>query len=178
MRLENKQVIYKNLSLDQEIKGYTLGGTTSSFNGIVKDINAANVTVWAWGNSNLERKISSEAMFMIEMTEAEFNDKYREGAKEVLKNIQNKLNYDELGSHEMWNSWLYGTPYEMAKSCQENHMKIIGHSSDIIPKTSMISGEIYNLGVCVECDDGERIWCHYSTKCLEDLLDRYSELLS
>ena len=41
--------------------------------------------------------------------------KYRDSAMQVIKNIQNTLHRDEIGEHEMWNSWLYGTPFEIAK---------------------------------------------------------------
>ncbi len=60
--------------------------------------------------------------------------KILEKAKEVLKGIQNKLHGDELRYHELWNTWLHGTPYEIASYCVKNNMKVTGHSTDITPK--------------------------------------------
>jgi hypothetical protein len=173
---ENKKVTFKNLTVGQEIKGIEDGSLCSSFNAIIKDINPAFVTYWMWGKADREEKVRSDVMFLIEMTEEDFNDKYREKAKEVLNNIQNKLNYDEIGYHEMWNSWLYGTPYEIAKECINENITIRGYSSDIGYKTDL-SGEILDIGVCAEYEDGERFWCHFSTKCLNDLLSDNNDLL-
>lgn len=94
-------------------------------------------------------------MFIVEMTEKEFEDKYRDRAKEVIVGIQNKLHGDELGYHEMWNAWLYGSPYEIASHCVKNSMKVIGHSTDITPKIAMFSGDTLDAGVCAEYENGE-----------------------
>ena len=111
------------------------------------------------------------------MSDEEFKNKYREKAKEVIKNIQNRLLYDEIGYHEMWNLWLYGTPYEMAAYCEKEKIKIIGHSTDITPKIAMFSRDTLDVGVCAEYEDGERFWCHYRSSDIEKLLERYSELV-
>ncbi len=174
---ENKKVTYKHLKVGQEIKGTELGNCSSGFSAIVKDINPAFVTVLMWGKD--EKKISSEAMFNVEMTDSEIEEKYWNQAKEVLKSIQNKLGHDEIGYHEMWNSWLYaGTIFEVAGYCQKEKIKIRGHCTDIIPKTAMFSGEVLDIGVCAEYEDGERFWCHYRSSDLARLLKRNKELLT
>lgn len=175
--MERKYVTYKNLKSGQEILGTKDGNLTSAFKAYVKDINPNFVTVEKWRKGGDTEKISTHYMFAVEMTEKEFEDKYREGAKEVIKNIQNKLHKDQLGYHEMWNSWLYGTPFEIAKACKENKMKIVGHCGDIIPKQNLINDDTQDIGVCAEYEDGERFWCHYSTDLLESMFEMWGDEL-
>lgn len=174
---EYKYITYKHLKIGQEIHGYKLGNSTSSFRAYVKAINPNYITVAKWQPNGYEEKIDSSALFSVEMSEEEFIKKYREKAKEVISNIQNKLLYDEIGYHEMWNSWLYGTPYEIASYCVKNKMKIVGHSTDIVPKIAMFSGDTLDVGVCAEYEDGDRMWCHYRSSDIDEMLERYSELL-
>ena len=169
--MENKYVTYKNLKIGQEIKGTRDGDCTCGFTAYVKDINSAFVTVEMWRKGGEEKKINSDVMFSVEMTEKEFNDKYRYKALDVIKNIQNKLYKDQIGYHEMWNSWLYGNPFEIASVCIKHDISIVGHCTDIVHKVNVFSGEELDIGVCAEYSDGERFWCHFSSKMIEDLLE-------
>ena len=176
--MEKKYVTYKNLKIGQEISGTKDGNLTSMFHAFIKEINPNFVTVEKWRKGGDIEKISTHCLFAVDMTEKEFEDKYREEAKEVFKNIQNKLYKDQIGYHEMWNSWLYGTPYEIAKACKENDMKVVGYCDDIVAKENWISGDIQDIGVCAEYSDGERFWCHFSTKTLNDMIEIWSEDLA
>lgn len=175
--MEHKLVTYKNLKIGQKIKGHEDGGYSSSYTGFVKSINSAFVVVSMWLWDGCEENIDASYMFRVEMTDEEFKQKYREQAIKVLKGINHKLNKDEIGCHEMWNAWLYGTPYEMAKYCVEENIKVIGYSSDIVPKSAMFSGDMLDIGVCAEYEDGERFWCHYRYSDIETMLESYKELL-
>lgn len=175
--MDYKLVTYKHLVVGQEIKGTTIGECSRYFSAFVTSINPAYVTVEMWMKNGKEAKIDSSLMFMVEMSEKEFEDKYRDKAKEVLVGIQNKLHGDELGYHEMWNAWLYGTPYKIAEYCIENNMKVVGHSSDITPKLTMFSGETLDIGVCAEYENGERIWCHYKLEDIKKMIEKYKDLL-
>lgn len=174
--MEEKAVTYKNLKVGQKIKGTEFAGGFHGFSAFVKAVNPAYVTVEMWRKGGNVEKIDASLMFRIEMTEEEFKEKYRDEAKEVIKGIQNKLHGDELGYHEMWNAWLYGTPYEIASYCVKNKMKVVGHSSDITPKHAMFSGEVLDVGVCAEYEDGERLWCHYRSEDIKKMLERYKNL--
>lgn len=175
--MECKKVTYKNLKVGQKIEGTEGDGCTRFFTAYVKYINASYVTVEMREKGGHEERIDSSLMFMVEITEEEFNMRYREKAREVLKGFQNVLHGDEIGSHEMWNSWLCGTPYEIAKYCIDNDMMVVGYSTDIIPKTAMFSGDTLDAGVCAEYSDGDRIWCHYRTEDIRSMLEEYRELL-
>ena len=175
--MELKRVTYKNLKLGQEINGTYKEGLYRGFRAFVKDINLAYVTVEMWEKGGKEEKISTDHLFRVEMSEKEFEQKYRNGAKEVLQGIQNKLHGDEIGYHEMWNSWLFGTPYEIAKYCVGNKMKIVGYSTDIVPKQTF-QEDIMDAGVCAEYEDGERIWCHFWSSRIKEMVNRYKDLLN
>ncbi|MEG2001005.1 MAG: hypothetical protein RR053_06405 [Evtepia sp.] len=176
--MEEKFVTYRNLKVGQKIKGVKDGGRHSMFTAFVKSINTVYVTVEMFNLGGNEKKIDSSAMFCIELTDDEFNDKYREKAKEALCGIQNKLHYDEIGYHEIWNAWLCGTPYEIAKYCVEKDMKVVGYSSDIAPKIAMFSGDVLDVGVCAECADGERFWCHFRKSDIDKMIERYHDLIA
>lgn len=176
-QMETKLVTYKNLKEGQVIKGTKGDGHCRMFTAFVKSINPVFVTVELWNKGGKEEKINSTLMFEVEMTEKEFESKYREKAKEVLKGIQNKLHGDELGYHELWNTWLHGTPYEIASYCVKNNMKVVGHSTDITPKIAMFSGDTLDVGVCAEYDDGERIWCHFRSGDIQKMVRNYTELV-
>ena len=92
--------------------------------------------------------------------------------------MQNRLQEHEIGQHEMWNAWLYGgSLYEVADECEQHKMKVIGYCPDIRTKVSMFGRDL-DIGICAEYEDGDRIWCHYSTQDLEDLNADYGYLLS
>lgn len=175
--MEEKLVTWKNLKVGQEIGGTRDDNWDRSFRAIVKSINPAFVTVEMWRAGGKEEKINSDAMFRVEMSEKEFKEKYREKAIEVLEGIQNKLHRGEIGEHEMWNAWLCGTPYEIAKYCVKEGMSVIGHSTDITPKIAMFSGDTLDAGVCAEYEDGDRIWCHFRSGDIGKMLEKYKELL-
>lgn len=176
--MENKYVTYKHLKIGQEIKGTKDGNLTSGFTAYVKDINPNFVTIEKWRKGGNTEKISTHCLFRVNMTEKEFNAKYKEKAKEVIANIQNKLYKDQIGYHEMWNSWLYGNPFEIASACIKHDISIVGHCTDIVHKVNMFSGEELDIGVCAEYSDGERFWCHFSTKTLNDMIEIWGEDLA
>lgn len=175
--MEDKLVTYKHLKVGQKINGTEGGGCHRFFSAIVKSINPAYVTVEMWRKGGDKEKIDASLMFSVEMSEKEFEDKYRDKAKEVIAGIQNKLYGDELGYHEMWNSWLYGTPYEIASYCVKNNMMVVGYSTDIAPKHAMFSGDILDVGVCAEYEYGERFWCHYRSEDIKEMIERYKDLI-
>lgn len=175
---ERKKVTYKHLKKGQEIKGVEYENCSSSFIAYVKDINPAFVTVEKWNPGGTEEKINAEAMFLIEMMEEEIREKYNKKAGDIVRNIQNSMLYDEIGCHEMDNSWLYGDPWELAQKCAGKKLSILGHCRDITPKTAIFSGDVLDVGVCAEDEDGDRFWCHFRSEHIRMLVrsyERYQE---
>lgn len=169
--MEYKYVRYKRLKKGMEIKGTKDGSRTSLFTAYVKDINPSFVTVNMWRKDGTEEKLSTHMEFALEMTEEDIKVKYFEKAKEVVANIQNKLYKDQIGYHEMWNSWLFGTPFEIAQACSRENIKIVGYCDDIVVKHNLFSSAAMDIGVCAEYEDGERFWCHFSRELVSDLME-------
>lgn len=175
---ESRKVTYRQLKKGQEIKGTESGSCSSGFTAYVKDINPAFVTVEMWRPGGKEEKIDSDAMFLVEMTDEEIRAKYNDKAWEIVQNIQTHLLRHEIGYHEMCNSWLSGNPWELAQACAAQKLSVLGHCKDIIPKTAMFSGDILDVGVCVETEDGDRFWCHFRSGDIWKLVriyERYQE---
>lgn len=116
-------------------------------------------------------------MFMVELTREEFEKKYLKRARDVYANIQNRLAKYEIGTHEMWNGWLSGDPYEMAQYETRDGFKVVGYCPDIVPKTSWF-GDSLDVGVCIEYEDGNRYWCHYRMSQINEMLEWYKEELA
>lgn len=175
---EEKSVTWRSLQPGQEMRGYANGNSRSYFKGFVESASAVEVVWHMWTPDGALTSMPSEGvMFFIEMGSHEFSLKYREGAKQAILAMQNRLAKYEIGYHEMSNGWLYGTPYEIAKECQGMGVKIVGHCTDIVPKIAMFSGDALDIGVCAEYEDGERFWCHYRSTDIERLVHFYGEEL-
>lgn len=169
---EYKKVTYKSLKIGDEIQGANGCGRYNSFRGYVKSINPSYVTIEMWRPGGDEKQFSTECFFLLPMDEEEFRQKYNEKAAECVENIQKVLYHDAIGPHSQWNSWLSSDPWELAQACVSKKLNIIGHCKDIVPKHSW-AGNILDVGVCVEDDDNDRFWCHFSNKSIEVLVRRY-----
>lgn len=171
-----KYVTAKNLTKGQKIFGTKTNDSLNFFTGYVKEINCAYVILNKWKPDGEEEKIDSNLMFEVYMPDEEFEKKYAEGAVKVLIDIQNTLSYDEIGYHEMWNGWLYGNPFEIAKDCEHEKIHILGHCSYIQPKYIGYNlSETLDIGVCAEYEDGERFWCHYSSAHMKEMIKTYGK---
>lgn len=162
---DTKFVTAKNLKVGQEIKGYKIENRRWMCDKVIKEVTPFQIRI-AWKDVDEGEWIDASAMFEIELTDKEIYEKYRKDAKEIYNALQNKLLYDEIGYHEMWNSWLAYDLYKLAQLCRQEKIKIVGYSEDIIPKNSW-AGELLDIGVCAEYENGERFWCH----CSRDIFD-------
>lgn len=172
---ELKYVTYKHLKKGQKIDGALSDSSKMSFVGYVKEVNAAYVIIEMWEPGGMEEKYSSEWLYGIELTDEEFREKYNAIAGEVVTALQNRMNRDEIGSHEMANGWLQSDPWEMACACYVRKYIVLGHCNDIIPKQSFLGGEPLDAGVCVEDEDGDRFWCHFRSETIEIMARRYEK---
>lgn len=171
---EEKYVTYRHLKKGQEISGTKQGNSWSGFKGYVKEANAAYVILELWNPGGPEERYpSEETLFGIEMTEEEIKEKYNQMAGTVVKAIQNRLENYEIGYHEMFNSWLSSDPWEMAQACAKKNLIIIGSCYDIPQKHAMFSGELLDVGICAEDEDGDRFWCHFKSDNIEIMKRRY-----
>lgn len=168
----SKYVTAKNLKVGDKIEGIKDGNSHKMFTAYIKEILPHKVILDMWKRDSGDTKeFNTEVLFEVPLTEDEFNLKHLDIAKEILKALKNKLLTDQIGAHEMWNSWLYGSIFEIAAACKKDNMRVIGVCEGILPKRSWLSDELLDLGVCCEYEDGDRIWCHYSNKMLSDLFE-------
>jgi len=164
-----KEVTRKHLKPGQEIHGYKLGNRTCSGVYYVKQVCVAYVLVEKWKIGGMEEKLDPDAIFRVEMTEEEFREKWNEKAIGAIKNIKNPLHYDEIGCHEICNSWLSSDPWEFAYECDKRKLRVVGHSKEICAKRTMFCDRVLDVGVCVEDEDGDRFWCHFSSEDMETM---------
>lgn len=160
MRKDTKMVTAKNLKVGQTIQGWKIGNSNCMCRKVVQEVTPFRVRV-AWQMEDEGEWVDASAMFEVELTDKEFYEKYRKDAEEIQSALKNKMLRDEIGYHEMWNAWLSYDLYEMACCCRKKKMKIIGYTEDIVPKHSW-AGELLDIGICVEEEDGTRFWCHTS----------------
>lgn len=170
---EDKKVTYKHLKIGRRINGTEYEKTRCGFTGYVKDINSAYVTVEMWRQGGEERKVDSRSIFLIPMTEEEIIEKYNKMAGKIIEAIQNRMHRDEIGEKEMWNAWLSSNPWEMAQLCKNKKITVIGHCRDIAPKHAMFSGDVLDIGVCAEDEDGYRFWCHFRSDYITTMKKNY-----
>ena len=164
---ETKYVTYKHLKIGQRIEGWKEDNSFHLAWATVKAINSIYVTLMIFGKN--EEKVTSEtAMFEVKLTDKEICNKYRNDVKEIMESLKNRLEYDEIGYHEMWNSWVCYDPYEMAAYCRQEKFKIVGYHELEVPKRSW-TGTWLDIGIVAEYENGERFWCHTSKEIFDYL---------
>lgn len=55
----------------------------------------------------------------------------------------------------------------------KKNLTIIGSCYDIPQKHAMFSGELLDVGICAEDEDGDRFWCHFKSDSVEVMKRRY-----
>ena len=160
MHRDTKWVTAKNLKVGDKIQGWKIGGSRHMCSKVVQEVTPFQVRV-AWRMEEDGEWVDASAMFEVELTDKEFYTKYRKDVEELQIALQNKLLRDEIGRHEMWNAWTAYDLYELAWNCRKEKIKILGWTEDITPKHSW-AGQLLDVGLCVENEEGERFWCHVS----------------
>lgn len=167
-----KEVTYKHLTVGQEVKGVRGEGRYQGFTGYVDEINPAFVTVAMWRIDGRKEQYSTDYMFIVEMTNEEYRDRWNKKAGEVVKALQSRMNPNDIGGHSMYNVWISTNPWEMAEACEKRKLHLLGYCPDI-PARHSASGNLLDIGFCVETEDGNRFWCHARSSYLEVLARRY-----
>lgn len=167
-----KEVTYKHLRVGQKIEGVKTGGTYEGFTGYVDEINPAFVTVAMWRVDGRKVKYSTGHIFVVEMTEDEYRERWNKKAGEIVKALQNRMSLDEIGGHSMYNAWISTNLWEMAEACERKKLHLLGYCPDI-PSRHSVSGYLLDIGFCVETEEGDRFWCHARSSNLETITRRY-----
>lgn len=170
---ENKKLTWRQLRPGDQIKGTEDKKFRSGFSAFVKEINPAYVTVEMWTKGGREEQLSSDLMFLVPISEDEFILKYNRAAGEIISALKHRLVKDEIGQKEQWNAWVSSNPWELAQNCRKEKLKIVGYSREIVPKESWASGDLLDVGICAEDEDGDRIWCHFRGTDIERMTKMY-----
>ena len=174
MKTEYTDVTWRKLKIGDKVHGWRVGGKHIFAEATVKEVNTAYVILSKFDKYD-ERVDSETAVFQVDCSDDEYHAKYQDSAKAIVKALKNKIPDYEFGYHEMWNAWVDIDPYAMAKACKENNMKIIGVVYLSVPKYSLL-GEIMEVGICCEYENGERFWCHTFRSTIEYITDKYAYL--
>ena len=172
---DKKELKSNELTIDMEIVSYKNIETKEihMIHLIVSEIGEDFVSLnYTDGNHYVTLTNLDQYIFERNLTEEEFENKYHSDVEDIVEALNNKLAQVD-GCHEMYNSWLYaGSLSKIASKLREDNMKIIGYATLTVPKTTFF-GEVLDIGVVAEYEDGDRIWCHASDKYRLDLLERY-----
>ena len=166
---EEKYISFSELKVGMEIEGYKKGGMTGVCSKEIVSIKN-NTVSFNWGDPLEE---ASDYMFAIALTDEELKEKYKNEVQEIKEALNHKLGQVD-GYHEMWNTWLYSSSdlTKMASELKQNNLRIIGYATLTVPKHSMFSDKVLNIGIVAErTDSGERIWCHASDEYRKELLE-------
>lgn len=161
-----KYVTYKHLTIGKQISDWKEGRSTHFATAVVKDINPAYVTLLVFGERE-ERVNSETGLFGIEISEAEYREKYRAKAIQIVQSLSNRLRASEIGYHEMANGWVSYDPFEMAQYCTRENYAVLGICEDV---KCTLYGQVC-VGICAENEFGERFWCHASEVALKKMAD-------
>ena len=91
---------------------------------------------------------------------------------EVYSILKNNNNVQDHGEHEWDNSWLGCSIEDMTEELNKNNFTLIGwfNLSQIKKYTESIN---LDIGIVCEDEDGERFWCHYAKKWLDNNIEDY-----
>ena len=118
-----------------------------------------------------EETISTENCFVgVPLTRAELENKYSNEISKLKIKLANKMsNTDDIGQHEMWNSWISGDLVEMAQACVKNNLNIIGYFQLSEPKP-LVDKVFLDIGIVAEDNNNNRFWCHASKSWFEEII--------
>lgn len=167
--METKYIPISELKVGTEIHGYKNGRCTCV---CLKDVDSIkNNTVFFKYGDPLEN--ASDYMFSVKMTDEEKEEKYKAEIQEIKDALNHNLGQVD-GTHEMWNTWLYaGDLADMASELNKNDLRLVGYATLTSPKHSAFTGEVYDIGIVAELNNGERIWCHATEKYRKQLLNNF-----
>lgn len=165
---DTKYISFSELSVGMEIKGYKKGCSTTYCTKEIISIDTNKISF----NYGEPLESASDYIFSIELSDEELIQKYKDDIKEIKEALAHNLGQVD-GYHEMWNSWLYGSHRlsVLASTLNENKIRIIGYATLDVPKHSMLSDTLLDIGIVAEYENGDRIWCHASDEYRKHLLN-------
>lgn len=141
----------------------------------IKEVKEDGVIIYDKQRPHLgDEKISRDAVFEVYLTDKEFDNKYRNAAKEIYDILSGSEYVGDPGRHEMYNGWLGRTCQELYRNLNKENWKLIGwFYLQAIKHGWFVDSDI---GIIVEDETGERFWCHYSKESIDRMCVVYKEV--
>lgn len=94
--------------------------------------------------------------------------------EEVYSVLKNNTDVQDHGEHECDNSWLGCGIKDITEGVTKGNYTLLGWFP-LAQAKNYTTGIDLDIGVVCEDEDGNRFWCHYAKKWLDDDLDFYEE---
>ena len=111
-----------------------------------------------------EETYSTEGLFAeVPLSDDEFKAKYNDKAAVVIEKLRNKISLtnENIGMHEIWNSWICTDPYEFAAECEKHDIELIGWFELGNDAKEFCGGIMLDIGIVAKYNDEDaRFWCH------------------
>ena len=111
-----------------------------------------------------EETYSTEGLFAeVPIADEEFKAKYKDEAAIIIEKLRNEISLtsENIGMHEMWNSWICTDPYEFAAECEKHNIKLIGWFELGNNAKEFCDGMMLDIGIVAKYNDEDtRFWCH------------------
>lgn len=174
-----KQMLPKDIKVGDVIEAYRQNGThhSTSDGWLVIDKAGAFIVIQTRRGQPTQESLSTEDLILeVPLTEKEYHKKYQKGAQEII----NALCGDPLpllgwDSHTMDNSWTACDAWDMAASCEDKHIKVLGW----FPLESVKHGWFheYDIGIVAQdLDDNDIFWTHYNSAWIQEMREWFESL--
>ena len=126
-----------------------------------------------------EETYSTEGLFAeVPLSDEEFKAKYKDGAAVIIEKLRNEISLtnENIGMHEMWNSWIGTDPYEFAAECEKNDIELIGWFELGDNAREFCGGTMLDIGIVAKYNDGNtRFWCHSHKDWIVKMIEEWEE---
>lgn len=104
---------------------------------------------------------STEGLYAeVPLSDEEFKEKYKEKATDLIEKLKHEItDLHEIGSHEMWNSWIDTDVYEFAANCTKYNIEVLGWFNLKDNAKEFAQGMMLDIGI-VARDEDNTFWCH------------------
>ena len=112
------------------------------------------------------------------VSDEEFKAKYKDGAAVIIEKLRNEISLtnENIGMHEMWNSWIGTDPYEFAAECEKNDIELIGWFELGDNAREFCGGMMLDIGIVAKYNDEDtRFWCHARKDWIVEMIEEWEE---
>lgn len=172
---EKKRLTADEMQIDQKFLCYIIKNRCCMpWMCYVKEIKDDCVVIYDKTRPNLgSEEIPKTAIFEVELSEEEYNEKYYDAAKEIYKILSGGEYLGDRGYHEMWNAWIGCSCQEMYNNLREEKLTLIGWFWLSKVKHGFFSD--CDIGIIAEDENGDRFWCHWDKDSIDTMCLLYKE---